>query len=214
MMSISSHLQKVNSDPSFIAKVEARPWKNKDMPRRILAVRLQAMGDLVITLPYLQQLKRTLPSDSVLDLLTREEVETIPRSICLFDRIYSIAGGRSPKKQMFYAGLLLPQLMLRRYEVVIDLQNNIISKFVRKALFPNAWSSFDRFSHLPAGERNRIAIDSVGLGKCFADPDFKIKNEQEAIDLLIGSGWDGTSDLVILNCGGFCDTQLANGKLR
>jgi len=55
-------------------------------------------GDLVITLPYLQQLKRMLPANSKLDLLTREEVEAIPKNIDLFDHIYSIRGGKKPQE--------------------------------------------------------------------------------------------------------------------
>ena len=125
--------------------IPANAWKKGTMPKRILAIRLQAMGDLVITLPYLQQLKRMLPASSRLDLLTREEVEAIPKNIQLFDHVYSIGGGRNVKKQFLYTGWLLPGLLLHRYDVVIDLQNNIVSRFVRKSLRPKAWSLFDRF---------------------------------------------------------------------
>src|SRR6478672_7518981 len=102
--------------------IQSAPWRKTTMPRRILAIRLQAMGDLVITLPYLQQFKRMLPPSSKLDLLTRQEVESIPRNIELFDRVYSIAGARSAKGQLIFAGMLIPKLLLRRYDVVIDLQ--------------------------------------------------------------------------------------------
>ena len=125
--------------------IPGRKWQKKNMPNRILAIRLQAMGDLVITLPYLQNLKNTLPEGTELDLLTREEVESIPRNLELFDHVYSIGGGRNWKKQILLTYFLLPKLLLRRYDVVIDLQNNIISKTVRKALMPKAWSEFYRF---------------------------------------------------------------------
>lgn len=177
------------------------------MPGRVLAIRLQAMGDLVITLPYLQQLKRSLPVNSRLDLLTREEVDTIPKNIQLFDHVYSIGGGRNVKKQFLYTCWLLPKLMLRRYDVVIDLQNNIISKFISKSLMPEAWSLFDRFSPIAAGESTRLTIEAAGIGKCFADSSFNLKNERESIDLLKNSGWDGVSELVILNPAGAFATR-------
>lgn len=182
--------------------IRAKPWKKDKPPKRILAIRLQAMGDLVITLPYLQQLKRMLPEGTQLDMLTREEVEAIPRNIYLFDRVYSIGGGRKLKKQVFYTGLLLPALLSRRYDVVIDLQNNNISRSVRRLLMPKAWSSFDRFSPIAAGESNRLTIEAIGLGKCFADPHFRLKNEPEGIELLKTNGWDAVSKMVLLNPAG------------
>ena len=54
--------------------IASTPWKKKTLPRRVLAIRLQAMGDMVITLPYLQHLRNMLPDNSRIDLLTREEV--------------------------------------------------------------------------------------------------------------------------------------------
>lgn len=170
------------------------------MPRRVLAIRLQAMGDLVITLPYLQSLRNDLPADMELDLLTREEVESIPKNIELFDHIYSIGGGRNWKKQLFFTYLLLPKLLSRRYDVVIDLQNNTLSKIVRKVLRPAAWSEFDRFASIPAGECTRLAIEATGLGQCKAESNFKLKNNDSYITkLLRENGWDGRSALVLLN---------------
>jgi ADP-heptose:LPS heptosyltransferase len=110
--------------------IPAKPWNKKDPPKRILAIRLQAMGDLVITLPYLQALRNALPSSVQLDLLTREEVDSIPRNIHLFDKIYSIGGGRNSKKILLHTFLLLPRLWIRRYDIIIDLQNNLISDIV------------------------------------------------------------------------------------
>ena len=183
--------------------IPSKSWMKPVMPRRILAIRLQAMGDLVITLPYLQQLRKLLPENSKLDLLTREEVDTIPRNIHLFDKVYSIRGGRNVKKQFFYSGLLLPQLLLQQYDVVIDLQNNIVSHFFRRTLLPKAWSVFDRFSAIAAGESTRLTIEAIGLGRCVADnAGFKFKDGHNNVDLLKGNGWDGSSDLVVLNPAG------------
>lgn len=187
---------------NVIPKIPGKPWKKTVMPKRILAIRLQAMGDLVITLPYLLQLKKMLPAGVTLDLLTREEVEVIPRNIHLFDKVYSIGGGRNGKKQFLYTTSLLPALILNRYDVVIDLQNNLLSKYVRQVLFPSAWSEFDRFSPIAAGECTRLTIEAIGLGKCFADHDLKMKSLENIDGLLKENGWDGISGLVILNPAG------------
>jgi heptosyltransferase II len=186
-----------------VLHIPAKSWQRRNMPRRILAIRLQAMGDLVITLPYLQDLRNSLPANVELDLLTREEVESIPKNIRLFEHVYSIGGGRNWKKQLAFTYFLLPKLLLRQYDVVIDLQNNIISKTVRKALMPAAWSEFDRFAPVPAGECTQRTIEAIGLGECKAKSKFKIKTEDFNIyKLLRENGWDGESKLVLLNPAG------------
>lgn len=186
----------------------SKPWKKNERPRRVLAIRLQAMGDLVITLPYLQYLRNMLPPETKLDLLTREEVDSIPKNIQLFNRIYSIGGGRNWKKQIAHTFLLLPALLFRRYDAVIDLQNNDISRLVRKFLRPSAWSEFDRYAPVPAGECTRLAIEAIGLGNCYSHHHFQIKTtEQEIIDLLKKNGWDGHSRLVALNPAGAFKTR-------
>src|ERR1700680_1422963 len=108
--------------------ISCKPWTRKNPPQRILAIRLQAMGDVVITLPYLQCLRNALPPEGRLDFLTREETEDIPKNIDLFDHVYSIGGGRKFKKQLWSTFLLLPRLFIQRYDVVVDLQNNMLSR--------------------------------------------------------------------------------------
>ena len=60
--------------PDILQNTNGRRWEKRIFPKRVLAIRLQAMGDLVITLPYLQNLRNTLPPGTELDRLTREEV--------------------------------------------------------------------------------------------------------------------------------------------
>jgi heptosyltransferase-2 len=185
----------------------SKPWTKKYLPKRILAMRFHAVGDVVITLPYLQQLKNSLPPNTVLDLLIREETESIPKSLKLFNKVFSIKGGRNIKKQMLYTFFLVPKLFLRRYDVIIDLQDNIISRSVMKLLMPKAWSLFDRLSPIAAGERTRATIEAIGLGKCFADSSFQFINKNEGIDLLKKNGWSNKFDLVILNPAGAFETR-------
>lgn len=67
---------------------------------------------------------------------------------------------------------------------------------------PAAWCEFDKFSPIPAGERTRATIESVGLCKNFIDAAFEFKQPLQIDDLLKINGWDGESKLVILNPAG------------
>jgi len=187
--------------------IPAKAWSGKSTPKRILVIRTQAMGDVMITLPYLQHLRRSLPASVRLDLLTRVETDPIPRNIELFDKVYSIGGGRRQKLILLLALLKLPRLMLRRYDIVIDLQNNRYSGIIRRVLRPKAWSVFDKRSSIAAGERTRLTIERVGLGKCMLDTAFRLKSEDRGLALLKQAGWNGSDELVVLNPAGLNATR-------
>ncbi|SIT29351.1 ADP-heptose:LPS heptosyltransferase [Filimonas lacunae] len=186
---------------------KARIWKRSVPPKRVLAIRLQAMGDLVITLPYLQALRDSLPPGTQLDLLTRQEVAAIPQHLHLFNRVFAIGGGRVFKRQFLYAIFLLPRLMLRRYDVVLDLQNNKLSRMVRLVLRPRAWTEFDRLSPISAGLRNQNTIAAVGLGNHAAAFHLCLREPVDTAGLLRRNGWDGVSGLVVLNPAGAFATR-------
>ena len=179
--------------------IRAKSWKRKSLPLRILAIRLQAMGDVFGSLIYLQDLRNSLPPAVKLDFLTREETEDIPRNILLFDKVFSISGGRNWKKQLLCTCMLLPKLFFRRYDVIIDMQNNIISEVVRKTLSPKAWSVFDRFSPIHGGERYRLTIEAAGIGKNKADTNFHLKHPEAGLAILKKNGWSERDELVVLN---------------
>ncbi len=182
--------------------INAKQWKKSRLPKRILAIRLQAMGDVIIALPYLQALKNSLPPDVVIDFLTRKEVASIPSSLALFNNVYIIAGKRNFKKQFLFTLLLLPKLFFRRYDIIIDLQNNKISRTVRKMLAPGAWTEFDRFSPISAGERNRLTIESLGINIDSFNAKIELKQQMPIDKLLYENGWDGKSNLIVLNPAG------------
>jgi heptosyltransferase-2 len=191
-----------------VPDIPAKPWRGSDMPKRILVIRLKATGDMVATLPYIQFFKKSLPKDTKIDFLTLEEVAGIPRNLDLFDNVYAIVGKkRSYKKQLLHAVLMLPQLFLQRYDVVIDLQNNELSRLVRQALRPKAWADYDRFSAIPGGDRYRLTIEAIGLGPNKADNNFTLKPVTGVIELLKQNGWNGISDLVIINPAGAFATR-------
>src|SRR6185503_7186957 len=168
----------------------AKKWIKKRSPKRILAIRMQAMGDVVVTLPYLQELRNSLPSTVQIDLLTRYETDPIPKNLILFNKIFSICGGRNHKAILFFTLLLLPRLLSRRYDIIIDLQNNRYSRLVRKIVMPGAWAEFDKTSVIPAGERTRNTIDAIGLNKNKAADKLFLKDDLDAKQILIDNGWD------------------------
>lgn len=192
----------VGGGPSSGETVDARPWRGPDLPTRVLAIRLQALGDTVLTLPYLNAVRRLLPDHATLDFLTREEVAGIPKSLDLFDRVFEIGGGRSARWQAVGAVALLPRLWLRRYQVVVDLQRNRVSRLVRKALRPRAWSEFDRFSPRLAGERTRRTLGAAGLAPPEVRPDLRLRRPRAGLETLREAGWDGAGELVVLNPAG------------
>lgn len=179
--------------------IPARPWTGGKAPRRILAIRLQATGDVVITLPYLQDLRRRLPPGTELDLLTRRETADIPRHTGLFGHVYALGGARDFKKQLCLILWMLPRLAIRRYDVVLDLQRNPISRLVTRVLRPRAWSVFDKYSPRAAGERTRLTIEAAGLGPSTCDTAFAATLGERGRQLLQAEGWDGSDALVILN---------------
>jgi ADP-heptose:LPS heptosyltransferase len=134
--------------------------------------------------------------------LIREETAGIPQHLVLFDNIYILKGGRNTKKQLLWLSWLLPRLLLKRYQVVLDLQNNAISKIARNILMPSSWAEFDKSSPVHACERYRRTIDAAGFiqsGFCRA---YSIRNREDGINKLFTAGWNGTSRLVVLNPAG------------
>lgn len=132
--------------------------------KRVLFIRLQALGDTVIAMPYIKGFAQAYPETEIY-FLTRKEVEGVPKSSPFFKKVWSIGGGRNAKLMLIFALLLLPSLLVRRFDIVYDLQNNRITKVLRMLLFPRAWTALDKYSPIPAGNRFFDAIRFVGFSK-------------------------------------------------
>ncbi|HEY9047135.1 MAG TPA: glycosyltransferase family 9 protein [Ohtaekwangia sp.] len=185
------------------AIIRAKPWRGDKPPRKILVMRFQALGDTVITLPYVQSIKRQYPQ-TVLHLFTREEVSRIPKSIILFDRIFSLGGKRNAKVQFVLALLMMPLLWMQRYDAVIDLQHHRFSKIIRWLLGAKAWSVFDTNSPISAGERTRQTIEALWTWKISLDTAFTFKSIEGIDTLLYKNGYKKGHDLVVFNPAGYC----------
>lgn len=170
------------------------------MPRKILAIRFQALGDVMITLPYLQSLRNSVPEATV-DFLTRREVGEIPEKIGLFNKVIRIGGGRNARLQFLLAMLIMPYLWWQRYDVVVDLQNHKISRIIRFLLSASSWSEFDRGSKITAGERTQRTLQAIGVGIIGIMP-LSISHHLKALSIHFQHGWKEKNSFVILNPAG------------
>ncbi|HEV8515101.1 MAG TPA: glycosyltransferase family 9 protein [Cyclobacteriaceae bacterium] len=182
------------------AIIRHKPWTESRKPKKFLAMRFQALGDLMITLPYLQSLREQIPGLQI-DLLTRTNVSEVPKNLKLFEKVYSISG-RNGKVQFLFSMLLIPYLLYQRYDIVIDLQNHRISKIIRKLLLPKAWSEFDRSSLILAGERTRLTINSLLISNSSISTNIELKNNLDVESKLRLNGWRNDNALIILNPAG------------
>ncbi len=187
--------------------IPAQPWTSSQPPKKVLVIRWQAMGDVVITLPYIQHLRNRLPATTKLDLLTRQETKDLPKKLELFDKVFAFGGERNFKKQLVHLSLFIPTLFLQRYDVVIDLQNNLMSRTLVKLLRPKAWSIFDKYSPAPAGHRYKATIEAVGLGGNDMDCRLRFKEPDHGTMPLSDAGWNQTDPFVVLNPAGAFETR-------
>jgi ADP-heptose:LPS heptosyltransferase len=196
-----------------IKTARARSSKEESPPKKILVMRYQALGDTIITLPYLQNLKRQYP-EIELHFLTRQEVSQIPVHVALFDKVITIGGGRNVKLQFLASLIKIPWLLTQGYDAVLDLQNHRISRIIRKLLFVKYFSEFeiDQRTRLSAGERTRNAIEGLWRWNIEADTKFVLKKKLDIKRLLQGNGWKEGFDLIVLNPAGY--SQARNWPLQ
>lgn len=149
--------------------------------KKILVIRLQATGDVLITLPYLQNLRSKLPAHVQLDFLTREETVSVPDQLTIFNNVFSLRGHRNTKLQFLSFLVLWPKLFFKRYDLLIDLQNHKLSKWIRLLLCVRSYSLFDKYSPKYAGERNKNTINALKLWQVEFSylKDFKNYNKKE-----------------------------------
>jgi heptosyltransferase II len=187
-------------------EISSKAWRENKPPGKILVIRYQATGDLVITLPYLNDFKKEYPLTQM-HLLCREEVSVIPQSLSLFEKIVAVGGGRNTKLQFFLTLLKLPFLIFQRYDVVIDLQNHCFSRIVRKVIGAKAWCAFDRISPNSAGDRTQNTINAIGLSPIGLNTRFQQRMDDTLlISKMKNAGWYG-GKLVGINPAGAFSTR-------
>ncbi|MES2776320.1 MAG: glycosyltransferase family 9 protein [Bacteroidota bacterium] len=181
--------------------LNAKPWALARAPKRILIIRLQAIGDVVLSYPMVQLLKDAYP-DAEIDFLTRTTQVGITKNLSAINKVMAFTRSQRVWRQALAVVWLLPSLLTRQYDVVIDLQRSTISRKLRWLLFPKAWSEFERKTLLPAVQRYGRAIKATGLIDDFGHPWLQLKAPDAGCYLLKENGWDGISDIVLLNPAG------------
>ncbi len=185
-----------------------RPWRWDDSPSRILVIRFHAIGDVAITLPACAGLRKMLPH-SRLDYLTSLPSAGLARATEIFDHVYSIE--IAPTRAGRIVGALAQALesQVNRYDLVIDLQRNWMSRAVRTLSMPRAWGEFDRFSLLPAHLRTLRVFQRTGIADFTPCFDLPVRDQDllAARLMLMDHGWDGKRSLVLLNPAGFWKTR-------
>lgn len=187
--------------------IHTKRWNGARPPDKILVIRFQALGDTIITLPYIRGIKKQFPEVRI-DFFTRTEVSAVPRDLGIFENVFEIAGGRNAKAQFLLALLKIPELLRRRYDAVIDLQNNRISRIVRKLLRPKGWTAFDLYAPLSAGERTRNAIEALWQWKIVPETSrVHTPATYRGEELLKSNGARAGHEFVILNPAGYCSSR-------
>ena len=186
------------------AEHAAVPWNAAQAPARILVMRLQALGDVVATLPAVRGLRALLPAAEI-DFLTRRETADLPLNLEMFDRVHVLEGGRNASLQRLHALWLAPRISRRRYEVVVDLQNNAVSREIRRRARAAAWSEFDRYAPLAHGERARLALERALGSRITLDHRLALKAPAGGVTLLPAAFRQ--RELVVLNPAGAWPTR-------
>lgn len=183
-------------------------------PKNILVIRLHSVGDVAITFPYCSGLKNLYP-DCNIDYLTREDISILPASMSIFRQVFYInlqpleSANIFIRLRKFYRTLRIASALKKiKYDVVIDLQNNRISRMVRKKINAKYFSEFDKFSNASASERTGETIRKAGFN---IEPSYTMKLDaillSKAKDILLRNGWDRTRQIFVLNPAGLWKTR-------
>lgn len=184
-----------------LEKHHAGKWISSGTPRRILIIRMQAIGDVVLTFPLVQALKNQYP-DMEIDFLTRHIQGNLSKTLLGIHKVITITNSQRSWLMVPDIAVNLPYLISRKYDVIIDLQCNKASCGLRRILRPHAWAEFDRKGLEPAIVRYRNAAEASGLKISSQYPDLNLTNPLAGNQLLLKNDWDGKSALVVLNPGG------------
>jgi heptosyltransferase II len=142
------------------------------------------------------------------DMLTLDTNAPLLREIHLVDEVLAFPSASGRMERALAAvrtGLAAAE---RRYDVIVDLQRNWITRMIRRIASPQAWGEFDRFSPRSAADRVQNAFHECGFpvhplfGTCTSP-----RLWAEAGALLAQRGYDGSRRLVVLNPAGLWRTR-------
>ncbi|HTY57325.1 MAG TPA: glycosyltransferase family 9 protein [Bacteroidota bacterium] len=184
------------------------PWQGAQAPRRILFVRFHALGDVSLVLPAASHVARLWPEAAV-DLLTMPPADELAAATPLFRQVLTLHSVRSRSERIAGAIRTGLEIRARRYDIIVDLQRNYVSRIIRRLSGAPCWSEFDRFSQIPATERVLSTIALAGVEHPAHDIPVPVRDSVTMAGrrLLEREGWDGSTKLVVFNPAGLWTTR-------
>jgi heptosyltransferase-2 len=157
---------------------------------------------------------------SKIDYLTDDSAKELLNSLAIFDSVHSLPDVFPPAsryklkilnkiKRISRAVKLGFRLRKIKYDIIIDLQNNRLSRVLRKIIFPDSWSEFNCLEPKPAGIRVLETFQHVGFSELELSYDipYKLASLQKTESILTDNGWDRSKRLIVLNPAGLWKTR-------
>jgi heptosyltransferase-2 len=194
--------------PASTESVSNFAWKSLQAPRRVLIIRMHAIGDVAVTIPAVVGFLEQFPHTQV-DFLTTQICAPLLDSLSLRGDLLSFPDHLDRWHRFFQAIQFGNTLRKMNYDVVIDLQRSWVSRLIRRMISPRAWSEFERFTPKTAGERVLTAFRAAGFEHNAGVHRLPIKDKaiERGKGMLRSSGWSGTSRLIVLNPAGLWVTR-------
>lgn len=95
--------------------------------RRILVIRLSSLGDVLLTTPLIRSIKK-MNSDLMIDYIVREQFYEALQYNPNLNEVYRYSNEKNQNQNLFSS------IISNKYDLVIDLQNNLRSKEITKKI--------------------------------------------------------------------------------
>lgn len=187
--------------------------------KKILIIRLHAVGDTAISIPACNFIKRNYPGYEQ-HFLTTAMTAGLVASFGIFSKVFDIGPGFE-NSETEYNGLsrklkrlvssVKTGLKLRKnkYDIVIDLQNNKFSRVVRMLTAAKQHSEFKKYAEKSHSERVIDTFNSAGFKNVTNDFSLDMQEQQlnSGRDIMLNNGWDGIKKVVLINPAGLHETR-------
>lgn len=155
------------------------------LPKKILIIRLSSLGDIVLTTPLIRSLRKRLPN-TVIDMVTRERYKP------LLEMINHLDGSIGYPEGLLTGRTIWRELKQAGYDTVIDLQNNIASRLITRAVKPDHILRFRRSRinrwiriHLPKQRRNLVVPPPVAIGYLNVAKPLWVEDDGKGLELYV-----------------------------
>jgi ADP-heptose:LPS heptosyltransferase len=177
-------------------------------PRHVLIIRMHAIGDVAIVLPYAASLAALLP-DARIDFLTSEPAGALVSSLTVFNTVYSFPHCEFRSQRAYETMRWSALIRKRTYDDILDMQSNWVTSAISRMSGARRRTSFDRFGARPAGLRVQDGFQNAGFPSL--KPSFRLPIKESirvrAREILAAAGWNDAGPIVLLNPAGLWETR-------